>query len=507
MGDCQRLELEQRCAMVEIPHAVVIVGYAIDGTSKKVYINDPSGALMENFEESVVGDLPYIAVQLDWNDVASYIGRGWASYAIAVGGTPNPPKGTIDLQDYGFYFCYPEKPDFAQVYSWFYGLDKGLIWEHFPLHPLALNPEDWFKFDKYVANHLCDSHAYKFEIEFAKEGYSNSHFVEIAVDGRSRKNNIMMDSIPLRDILEAEYGEYTVTLTLWDTKLEKKYDEIVFPRIKYTPPDYPDYPGYAIIVAGEGGHIEKTAIDHSANNAYRVLRNLGFDDDHIFYLNSNRPQDVDGDEDDEIDALASFSNFDNAINEVKDKIEDNPTPFILFLTGHGLPGQFLFDGSVLCDYQLKGMLEEFPSETRMLIFIDSCNSGDFITSINGISASNRIIITGTHNNQKRLWIPWLRSSDRFWGNLNKGLNVKDAFITGAWPGEWWHLWLNDNGDIDRIGSPPNNLGEDGNLAARTQIGVPGTENLKLTPWIFVWKRSPGELRVYDSQNQVTGLVV
>ena len=215
---------------------------------------------------------------------------------------------------------------------------------------------------------------------------------------------------------------------------------------------------YAIIVAGEGGHIEKPAIDHSANNAYRVLRNLGFDDDHIFYLNSNRPQDVDGDEDDEIDALASFSNFDNAINEVKDKIEDNPTPFVLFLTGHGLPSQFLFDGSLLWDYQLKGMLEEFPSETRMLIFIDSCYSGDFITSINGISASNRIIITGTHNNQKRLWIPWLRSSDRFWGNLNKGLNVKDAFITGAWPGEWWHLWLNDNGDIDRIGSPPNNLG-------------------------------------------------
>ena len=95
-------------------------------------------------------------------------------------------------------------------------------------------------------------------------------------------------------------GEYTVTLTLWDTKLEKKYDEIVFPRIKYTPPDYPDYPGYAIIVAGEGGHIEKTAIDHSANNAYRVLRNLGFDDDHIFYLNSNGPQDVDGDGDDDI---------------------------------------------------------------------------------------------------------------------------------------------------------------------------------------------------------------
>jgi len=252
-----------------------------------------------------------------------------------------------------------------------------------------------------------------------------------------------------------------------------------------------------------------TAIDHSANNAYRVLRNLGFDDDCIYYLNCEGPQDIDGNGDDEVDTAASFSDFQSAINEVKGKMENGLGTFILFLTGHGLPGQFLFDEnetseSSLFDSELKDMLSGFPSGTRILIFIDSCYSGYFITSLNGISDVNRIIITGTHHDQERLWIPWLRSSDRFWGNLNKGLNVKDAFIMNAWPGEWWHLWLDDN--ADRIGSPPNALGDDGSLATDTQIGVPSIEDLKLTPWQFVWKCSPGELRVYDSQNRITGLV-
>jgi len=66
------------------------------------------------------------------------------------------------------------------------------------------------------------------------------------------------------------------------------------------------------------------------------------------------------------------------------------------------------------------------------------------------------------------------------------------------------LWLDDNGDS--IGHPPHNLIDDGELAAATKIGIHGTENLKLTPWTLVVLRSPGELRVYDSQNRVTGLV-
>jgi len=77
-------------------------------------------------------------------------------------------------------------------------------------------------------------------------------------------------------------------------------------------------PGYAIIVAGRGLG-KKLVMNHCANNVYRALRNLGFDDDHIFYLNSEHPQDVDGYEGDEVDLSATLSDFKTAVGEIKKK--------------------------------------------------------------------------------------------------------------------------------------------------------------------------------------------
>ena len=270
-------------------------------------------------------------------------------------------------------------------------------------------------------------------------------------------------------------------------------------------------PGYAIIVAGQG--IGKCGIDHAANNAYRTLRNLGFDDDHIFYFNSNQPQDIDGDGDNEVDEPALLNHFENAINQVKAEIGDNPTPLVFYLTGHGLsdPDCFIFDeGNPSEGYlwvaKFQEELDKFSEGTPMLIVIGSCYSGRFITSNEGISAPNRIIITAAHDDQKRYlagW-GWFRASDQFWGDLNKGFNVKEAFVRRTWPADKRYLWLDDNGDS--IGHPPDNLGNDGALATATTIGVAGTDDLELTSWYSVWIHSAGEVRVYDSQNRVTGLV-
>ncbi|MEW6214840.1 MAG: hypothetical protein AB1478_06505, partial [Nitrospirota bacterium] len=288
------------------------------------------------------------------------------------------------------------------------------------------------------------------------------------------------------------------------------------------------HPGYAIIVAGQGRWVpgDKHAIDHAANNAYRVLRNLGFDDDHIFYLNSKRPQDVDEDKDkdnepDEVDDYALFSVFKSTINEIKNKIMDRPIPLILYIVGHGHIDFFEFDsrvgeeGFLWVSYSnplgLKEMLDDFSSETPMLIVIGSCYSGSFITSTKespgSISAQNKIIITAAHDDLPFGVVPyfdWSWSSDRFWGNLNQGLVVKEAFVKNFTASDATFRWLDDNGDKKAHG--PLYLGDDGKLAATTQIGIPGVEMLALTPWYLVWKRSPGELRVYDSLNRVTGLV-
>jgi parallel beta-helix repeat protein len=275
---------------------------------------------------------------------------------------------------------------------------------------------------------------------------------------------------------------------------------------------------YAIIVAGQGAPLGEKGwpadwlfFSHSADNAYRALRNLGFEDDHIFYLNSERQLKINGEN--VVDAPASVNEFRNAFIQIRDKVGDTPTPLILYLVGHGDKDIFVFDPEndgveFLLSIDLRDMLEDSPF-APLLIMIWSCDSGSFITkemvtdSIS-IEGKDRIIITATHDNDTLEMYDLARSSDRFWGNINKGLNVKDAFVTDATERDIQQRLLDDNGD--KIGHPPNNLGDDGELAAATQIGTPGTENLELTPWILALIKSPGELRIYDSQNRVTGLV-
>ena len=269
--------------------------------------------------------------------------------------------------------------------------------------------------------------------------------------------------------------------------------------------------GYAIIAVGQGGLTDRQWFGHSADNAYRVLRNLGFDDDHIFYLNSQRELKINGKN--VVDGPACIDNFENALNEIKDTIQDNPTPFVLYLVGHGYEGIFLFDPENemvenLDDSDLRHKLEDIPFDPE-LIAIWACDSGSFITldffddSIS-VEDQDRIIITATHEDDILRMYDLARSSDRFWGNLNEGLNVKEAFVKNATGSDIEHRWLDDNGDQE--GNPPDDLGEDGDLAADTVIGVPGTEKLGLVDWKLALIRSPGELCVYDSHDRVTGLV-
>jgi hypothetical protein len=289
------------------------------------------------------------------------------------------------------------------------------------------------------------------------------------------------------------------------------------------------HPGYAVIVAGEGEGREEWSFNHAANNAYRSLRNLGFGDSHIYYLNSNRPQDIDGDQyhDDEVDMTASLASFRSAVDEIKDEIGDSSALFVLYLVGHGVEDAFSFGGdslhvSALHNASGDGLLDGFSQKVRMLIVIGSSYSGSFISAsadsgADSISGENRIIITATHDDQERLYEDILRSSDRFWGNLNQGLDIREAFVRGSSPGgnsvwQGHEMWfgdeecslLEDNGD--RTGSPPSHLDKDGELAAATTVGGPGAESLELTNWYLVWKHSLGELRVYDSEDRVTGLV-
>jgi hypothetical protein len=80
---------------------------------------------------------------------------------------------------------------------------------------------------------------YGLEIEFAKyiEDWGwwpscNIRF-SVLVKEHGYKNNIYTKSI--QDLLLDEYGEYTITCRLYDEAFTKKYDQAVFPSIRYEP--------------------------------------------------------------------------------------------------------------------------------------------------------------------------------------------------------------------------------------------------------------------------------
>jgi len=279
------------------------------------------------------------------------------------------------------------------------------------------------------------------------------------------------------------------------------------------------HPGYAIVVAGQGGWREKSGIDHAANNAYRALRNLGFQDDHITYLNAASSQDIDSDGDNEVDGIASLATFSDAVHELAGETEGTSTPVLIYLVGHGNPDCFVFDeddsengflwvGQVPGIPGLEELLSEFDDTVPCAVVVGSCHSGCFITTTEtsggSISAMGRVIVTSAHDDDPRSLWGWVRSSDTLWADLMKGADLRTAFESRTLPGDISHLWLDDNGD--QVGHPPSNLADDGDVAERFKVGMPGSDSLKLKSWLFYWLRSPGELRVCDANGRVTGLV-
>ena len=305
-------------------------------------------------------------------------------------------------------------------------------------------------------------------------------------------------------------GAYTANLTVTDEYGAKDYCEKLIEVYGI---------GYAVIIAGEDnifviGGVMKHIFDRNANKAYNVLHNRGFDDEHILYLNDKGYQGV--------DKALSVENFRDTMENWIPQRVGKYDPLILYISAHGTSRCTiaLNDTTVVSCNELKKWLDKLPEGTKMLIVIDACYSGKFITNEDNISFQNRAIITSTKPNQDIR--PWADQFSRvFWESIEGGDNVKQAFIKGSedhivdWfkyhsyiPGiEFSQPWLDDNGDS--VGHSSEFLDDDGEFSSTMKVGVPwgpppsSCPGLPLNTGTFC---SPGEFRVYDSQERVTGLV-
>jgi len=244
--------------------------------------------------------------------------------------------------------------------------------------------------------------------------------------------------------------------------------------------------GHAILVAGDDeGWFDRKGINSDTNKAYQVLQSLGFDDSRILYLNSDSPQDVDNDGQNEVDMVSSFDSLQYALTEWASARVGPDSPLILYMAGHGTQGNFYLTdiSSVSPIIFLDGWLSDLPQGTLILVVIDACYSGSFIISeFNGeISEPNRILITSSdaYSESDSILLYGSLFSHKFWDRLEEGKNLKDAFIEatdvtnrlGMIGGKFWDPRLDDNGDA--LGHSPLFLGDDGELAATMTIGMYG----------------------------------
>jgi len=273
---------------------------------------------------------------------------------------------------------------------------------------------------------------------------------------------------------------------------------------------------YAIIVSAREEHSgKKLLFDNAADVAYIVLRGAGYSDEQIHYLNTasdgtKAVRDIDEDGTNDVDDLATCSNFKDTLNQVITGIGDDQ--IIIYLYGHGAEVNdvyyFIFDATnddYIDDVDFYNALK--PISNKMVIIVNSCHSGGFITNgQHSLSEPNRIIITSTPDYLNSFNLDNWSFSNELMLRLFLGDNVKDSFIFAASSSilDIIPKWLDDNGDKN----PSNRFellipGNDGELAANTYIGP--SLGFSIDPWFYVKKLSPGELRVYDLDNNLSGV--
>lgn len=230
-----------------IDHAVVLVGYVEVNGETIVYVNDPSGRLLEEWPEKDY-ESPFIAEEVPWSDLENVFGTGgfWESdWALAVTGEPSNPMGTLDITDKSVTFQHASDetaPIGRSVYSWIHGYDwlgrgRGLDWDS-KNHALSLDPEDILSFGLIVTNHMVSTRQYEFEVQVSGEYWLWSRSWDMEVDGLSGNIPVEEEQLWAKDIFAESarthpQEEYTITLRLWDADRSTLWDEVVFPKVKY----------------------------------------------------------------------------------------------------------------------------------------------------------------------------------------------------------------------------------------------------------------------------------
>ena len=198
-------------------------------------------------------------------------------------------------------------------------------------------------------------------------------------------------------------------------------------------------PGRAIIVLGGGDETTNPAwltFNGIAKLVYKTFKrrypqDKNIDSEYIFFLSPSELPDP------TIDGKTSEKWLEYAIAEWAKERVSKYVPLYIYLISHNLDDKFLLAKGAEDAYLKPEMLDEWlnvlPEEVPVIIIIEACYSGNFITKMEGgkpvLSRLGRTIITSANEHEKAKLMPNKSSfSKYFFNQVEKNQDILTAFF-------------------------------------------------------------------------------
>ncbi len=243
-----------------------------------------------------------------------------------------------------------------------------------------------------------------------------------------------------------EAGEYTILLTITDSEGQTATTQQSVFVWK---------PGQAIIIAGPNSKVRLFEYSNEfTQRMYRILKERGYNDDTIHYLNVLPPdiEPFDGHHEPE---RQDYNLFDpkKQLSEAFAKATANLTvgdQFVLYFHGHASKNRFkLLDESIQATH-LRDLLATIPAGVQQIIILDTCYAGSFMDELAGVA--HRVVVASTDDKSQTFQVMNNSFANEFMYILDSGGNVSEAFFTAGSmiENEIYFLeqspWLDDNSD-------------------------------------------------------------
>ena len=230
-------------------------------------------------------------------------------------------------------------------------------------------------------------------------------------------------------------GAYSIKATFAETGLHQASDSTMESLLVGSSA------GYAVIVEGKVSNNEGLlSHNKTANRVYETLKDRGFEDDNIYYLNYN--DGVSG-----VDAPTTKTGVEYAITTwAEGRMNGAPAPLYVIFVDHGNQDTFYIHPDTITPTELDqwlGTLEANLNEQALLekriVVLGACYSGSFIGALSsGPTTTNggRIVISSAAADEQSYKGPnepdGIRSGEffleEFFKQLKKGASLRAAFV-------------------------------------------------------------------------------